>query len=156
MEAAELDEFDRRLLRAVQVDGRISQVALADIVHLSPSQCLRRLRRLEEAGVIARYVALLSQPAVGLGVTALVRVSLENHGATTWADFRDAVDPMPEVLECWTVAGDADYVLRIVAPDLKAFSEFLTTRILAMRSVKSVKSDILLDTLKSTTALPLL
>ncbi len=151
----ELDGYDLRLLKALQDDARLSNVALSESVHLSASQVHRRLRRLEEAGVIARYTAQLDPDRIGLGVLAFTSVSLERHGESASQGFARAVDGLPEVLECFSVTGEADYVLRIVARDLKAFSEFLLHRIMPIPGVRSVRSNIVLETVKQTTVLPL-
>lgn len=150
-----LDALDVRLLAALQAEGRASHVRLSEVVPLSPSQVQRRLRRLEEEGLIAGYVALLDAERLGLGVTAFTHVGLERHGERPAAAFHEAVRRMEAVQECWSVSGEADYLLRIVAPDLRAFSDFLMHRLLPVPGVASVKSNIVLERVKTTTALPL-
>ncbi|HSK41826.1 MAG TPA: Lrp/AsnC family transcriptional regulator [Arenibaculum sp.] len=150
-----LDGFDIRLLAALQEDARLSNVALSEKVHLSPSQVHRRLRRLEDVGVIARYTAQIVPDSVGLGVLAFTSVSLERHGESPATRFAQAVAHLPEVLECFSVTGEADYMLRIVAPDLKAFSDFLMHALMPLPGVRSVRSNIVLETVKQTTVLPL-
>jgi Lrp/AsnC family leucine-responsive transcriptional regulator len=149
------DAYDVRLLAALQEDARLSNVALSDRVHLSASQVHRRLRRLEELGAIARYSAQLDPHRVGLGVLAITSVSLERHGESPAERFAHAVSVLPEVLECFSVTGEADYLLRIVAPDLKSFSDFLMHRLMPLPGVRSVRSNIVLETVKQTTVLPL-
>ena len=150
-----IDGFDRQILAALQQDGRLTNVQLSERVHLSPSQCQRRVKRLEEAGVIARYVALVDPEAVGLDVSAFVHVSLDRHGEEPARAFAQAIARYPEILECWSVSGEADYLVRITASDLKAFSHFLMNDLLSLPMVSGVRSTIQLETLKSTTALPL-
>ncbi len=155
MRKIELDAADVRLLECLQRRARLSNVELSERVHLSASQCYRRLRRLEEGGVVRGYVALLEREPLGLGVMAFVNVTLEKHGESPAQAFNEAVQDDPEILECYAVSGEADYLLRVVAPDLKAFSDFLMHRLMRLPMVANVRSSILLDELKATTALPL-
>ena len=150
-----LDTMDIKILACLQDNARLTNVELSKLVNLSPSQCHRRIRQLEESGVVRRYVTLLNPAAVGLGVQAIVNVALVRHNENAANSFREAIQRLPEILECHTASGDADYVLRVVAEDLKSFSDFLMTKLLPMPIVNQVKSSILLDELKSTTALPL-
>ncbi|MFN3401065.1 MAG: Lrp/AsnC family transcriptional regulator [Ferrovibrio sp.] len=152
--AADLDVFDLRLLAALQREGRMPNAALAEKVGLSASQVSRRLARLEAEGVIATYAALLKPDAVGLTVLAFSSVSLERQ-AEAMDGFEAAVLRFPEILECYSVTGEQDFVLRIVAKDLKAFADFLSDRLLRVPGVRSVRSSIVLHTIKHTTALPL-
>ncbi len=156
MEAVKLDGFDRKLLRALQQDGRQSHVALAQAVHLSPSQCARRLAALEAAGIITGYGARLDAKALGLGVVALVAVRLDRQQASADAAFRRAVAKLPAVTECLMVTGDSDYLLRVLAPDLEAFSALLQSALLALPGVVGVRSSLVLETVKPAVALPLL
>ena len=150
----ELDRLDVKILEALQQNGRLSNVELSEVVHLSPSQCQRRRQKLEESGIIQRYVAQLDPEKVGLGVMALVSVSLDKHSEKIAEEFRAAIVEYPEVLECWGVAGDADYMLKVIASDLKAFADITLHRLLNLPMVSNVKSNLLLQTLKSTTELP--
>lgn len=150
-----IDAHDRRLLRALQQDGRRSHTALSELVHLSASQCQRRLKRLERDRVITGYTAIVDREALGLDVMAFVHISLDKHGENPARAFGEAVRDVPEVLECWAVTGDADYVLRVVAPDLKRFSNFLLHRLLALPMVASVHANLLLENLKFTPCLPM-
>lgn len=152
--AADLDVFDLRLLTALQREGRAPNAALAETVGLSASQVSRRLARLEAEGVIATYAALLKPDAVGLSVLAFSSVSLERQ-AEAMDGFEAAMLRFPEILECYSVTGEQDFVLRIVARDLKAFADFLSDRLLRVPGVRSVRSSIVLHTIKQTTALPL-
>ncbi len=151
---SELDVFDLRLLAALQRDGRAANAALAESVGLSASQVSRRLARLESEGVIEGYAALLAPEAVGLTVLAFSSISLERQ-AEAMDGFEAAVLRFPEILECYSVTGEADFVLRIVATDLKAFADFLSERLLRVPGVRSVRSSIVLHRIKQTTALPL-
>lgn len=155
MHEVDLDGYDRRLLKALQDNGRLSTVELADKIALSPSQCSRRLRKLESLGVVRGYAALLDRRKLGLDVMAFVSVALEQHGRESGTAFSRAIQNYPRVLECWAVSGDSDYLLRVVAPDLEALSGFLLDDLLGLPMVRSVRSNILLQELKATTVLPL-
>jgi DNA-binding Lrp family transcriptional regulator len=155
MQSPDLDVFDLRLLAALQRAGRSPNAQLAEAVGLSASQVSRRLARLEEAGVIAGYAALLRPEAVGLTVMAFSSVSLERHSEDLVHGFEQAVTARPEILDCWSVTGEADFVLRIVAADLKSFADFLSLRVLRIPGVRSVRSSIVLHRIKQSTALPL-
>lgn len=151
----DLDAYDLNILRALQGDARLSNVALSERVNLSPSQCSRRLQRLEREGVIAGYRVRLDQAALGLDVIALVNVTLERQGEAPAARFHDAVRDMPEVLECLLVTGDADYQLRVIAPTLQAFSRFVLDRLMKLPGVAAIRSSIVLDAVKPMGPLPL-
>ena len=150
-----LDHKDRQLLDVLQEEGRMSQIDLADRVALSPSQCGRRVKRLEEAGVIDGYRAVLDTPATGLSVVAFVMVSLEKHGEREAAAFDRAVEGRSNVLECWSISGDDDYMLRVVATDLRELSDWMMHDLLAIENISNVHSIIALDKVKYTTRLPL-
>lgn len=150
-----IDRYDLALLDAIQRDGSATNAVLSERIHLSPSQVSRRLQRLAESGVIAGHAALLDPATVGLGVTAFAQVILERHDETRSEAFESAVADLPEVLDCYSVSGDADYVLRIVAPDLAAFSESMMKRILRLPGVAHIKTNIALQKVKQTHVLPL-
>ena len=150
-----LDKKDRQLLDVLQEEGRTSQIDLSDRVALSPSQCGRRVRRLEEAGIIDGYTAVLDTASTGLLVVAFVMVSLEKHGREEAADFSRAVEGRSNVLECWYVSGDDDYMLRVVATDLRELSDWMMHDLLAIENVARVHSIIALDKVKYTTKLPM-
>lgn len=150
-----IDRYDLALLDAVQRDGLATNAALGETVHLSASQISRRLTRLAEAGIIAGHAALLDPAAVGLGVTAFAHVSLERHGRSQSDAFEAAIAELPEVLDCHAVSGDADYLLRMVAPDLPAFSELMMKRVLRLPGVAQVKTNIALQSIKQSHVLPL-
>lgn len=155
MQAITIDRHDLALLDAVQRDGLATNATLGEAVHLSASQVSRRLTRLAEAGIIAGHAALLDPEAVGLGVTAFAQVVLERHGKTQSDAFEWAVGDLPQVLECHSVSGEADYLLRIVAPDLPAFSELMMKQVLRLPGVAQVKTHIALQKLKQSHVLPL-
>ena len=150
-----IDRYDLALLDAVQRDGLATNAALGETVHLSASQISRRLTRLAEAGIIAGHAALLDPAAVGLGVTAFAHVSLERHGRSQSDAFEAAIAELPEVLDCHAVSGDADYLLRMVAPDLPAFSELMMKRVLRLPGVAQVKTNSALQSIKQSHVLPL-
>jgi Lrp/AsnC family leucine-responsive transcriptional regulator len=154
-----LDTIDRRILRALQVDGRITYDVLAAQISLSPSATLRRVKRLEESGVIAGYVALVPAERVGLGLTAYINVRLEKHSEMHKRNpmdlFRAAVQTWPEVVECAALTGDMDYLLRVVVQDMAHYSRFIMDTLLKHPSVEDCKTSFVLDRVKNTTALPL-
>lgn len=155
MPKLDLDAIDRRILAALQADGRLSNADLAERVGLSPSPCLRRVRRLEAAGLLGGYRALLGREAVGLGLTVFVGVKIGSHADQAAAEFEAAVVAMPEVIACHMVAGEADYLLEVVVPDLAAYQRFLLDRLLALPIVREVKSNIAIQALKQGAPLPL-
>ncbi len=150
-----IDRADLRILERLQGDARASHQDLAEIAHLSAPQCFRRVRKLEESGVIDRYVALVDPARVGLGVTAFVSVSLKSGQHQDMAKFKTIVAAIPEILECHTVTGEADYLLKVVATDLREFSRFLLERLVEHFEVVSTKSEVSLEQIKFTTALPI-
>ena len=150
-----LDSIDRKILEVLQDDARISNVDLAGRVGLSPSPCLRRVRELEESGVVRRYVALLDPGAVGLGVSVFMQVSLERQAEQGLDAFEKRILSRPEVLECYLITGDADYLLRVVVPDVAAFERFLLDHLTRIPGVASVKSSFALKQVKYRTSLPL-
>ena len=155
MHSIELDAFDRRLLQALQNNSRLTSLELAERVRLSASQCQRRMKKLEDAGVIERYTAVLNRAKTGFAVMAIITVRLEKHGRFPSQEFKEAIDRYPQILECWATTGDCDYILKVVTRDLNAFTVFLMDELLGLPIVASVKSSILLRQLKATTALPL-
>lgn len=156
--AVSLDAVDRRILRALQADGRMTYDVLAAQVQLSPSAALRRVKRLEEAGVIAGYVALVRAEAVGLGLTAYINVRLEKHTESHKRNpmdvFRASVQAWPEVVECAALTGEMDYLLRVVVEDMAHYSRFIMDTLLKHPSVEDCKTSFVLDRVKATTALP--
>jgi Lrp/AsnC family transcriptional regulator, leucine-responsive regulatory protein len=155
MTSTSLDRTDCKLLDLLQKDGRITNLELATKVALSPSACLRRVRALEEAGVIRGYAALLDPAKVGLGLTAFVTVKLEKRGRMPTDQFARACREWPEVAACHATTGDMDYLLRVVVEDLAHFSRFVMDSLLKHPGVIDMKSSFVLDPVKETTALPL-
>jgi len=150
-----LDPIDLRLLAALQEHGRASNLELAAAVKLSPAQTLRRHRRLEELGIIKRYETRLDAQALGFGVVAFIQVTMERGHMRELVKFKELVAKLPQVQECYSVTGDIDYVLKVVARDLKALSEFLLDTLMRAPGVSSVHSIVCLDELKGTSAMPL-
>lgn len=154
-----LDAIDRRILRALQDDGRITYDLLGAQVSLSSSAVLRRVKRLEESGVIAAYVALVAPERVGLGLTAYINVRLEKHSEVHKRNpmdlFRAAVQTWPEVVECAALTGEMDYLLRVVVQDMAHYSRFIMDTLLKHPSVEDCKTSFVLDRVKNTTAMPL-
>ena len=151
----DMDRIDMRLLAHLQAAGRASNLELAQAVGLSPAQCHRRHRRLEEKGYIAGYVARLDAVRLNLGVVAFIDVAMEKGHIRDLKKFTDVIVDLPEILECYSVTGDFDYVIKVVARDLKSLSTFLMEKLMRLPGVNSVRSSICLDELKCTTALPL-
>ncbi|MCW8087287.1 Lrp/AsnC family transcriptional regulator [Sabulicella glaciei] len=143
-----LDATDRRLLRALQRDGRIPVVALAEQAGLSPTPCQRRMRRLEEEGVIQGYAARLDPARLGLPLQAFIQVSLVSHAEEVVERFHAALAQRPEVLAAYTMSGEMDYLLHVLAPDMESFGEFATRALLRMPGVKETRSSFVLATLK--------
>jgi Lrp/AsnC family leucine-responsive transcriptional regulator len=154
MNKVAVDRYDIDLLQALQRDGRATNSALGEKVHLSTSQVSRRIQRLEETDVISHYVAVLNPEVVGLGVMAFTHVTLDRQGEQG-GRFEEAIADIPEVLECLSVTGEADYILRIAVPDLASFADFMTTRLLRLPGVANVKSTVTLKTIKQSFSLPL-
>jgi len=151
----DLDAIDKRLLACLQQDGRISNQELAQAVHLSPAQSHRRHKRLEEQGYVKGYETRLDAGKLGLGVLAYVHVTMERGHMREVARFRDTLMVLDQVQECYAVTGDFDYMLKVVARDLKQLSDFLLGTVALLPGVNGVRSSVCLDEIKSTTALPL-
>src|SRR5262250_3304173 len=149
------DPADLRILTALQSEGRLANVELAERVGLSPSPCLRRLKQLEASGHIRGYVALLDRKRLGFGVEAFVQVSLERHQDRFDKAFRKAVLSHPEIVGCYVMTGEMDYLLHVLARDLEAYGRFTLDVLLKMPGVKDVKSSLALEVVKDSTALPL-
>ena len=155
MSRADLDAIDRKILTALQENARMPNVELARDVGLSPSPCLRRVRALEDEGVIRRYATLVDQAAVGLPVSAFVSVSLERQIESALEEFEETVQARPEVMECYLMTGTADYFLRIVVSDLEAYERFLKEHLTRIPGVSSIQSSFALKQIAYRTALPL-
>src|SRR5262245_51863022 len=155
MPRADLDAIDRRILATLQEDGRLTNVELAERIGLSPSPCLRRVKRLEREGVIAGYRATLDRARGGLGVTVSVGIKIESHQDKGEATFTTAIRRLPEVVACHIVSGDFDYLAQVVVPDLEAYERFLLGTLLKIPGVKDVRSHFAIRTVKPPAPLPL-
>lgn len=150
-----MDAIDLRILERLQQDARISNVELARAVNLSPSPCLARVRALEEDGTIEKYVTLLDPKKIGITVSVLVQVTLEKQVEPALEAFERAVRERPEVMECYLMTGDADYLLRVLVPDVPAFERFILEFLSRVPGVGNIKSSFALKQVKYQTALPL-
>lgn len=150
-----MDRVDRRILKHLQGDSSLSHTELGERVHLSPSQVSRRILRLQNEGIIAGQVAILDEQKLGLQVEAYVAVSLSSYAPEVVRKFHDRITTLDEVLSCASTTGDPDYLLRIVAPDLRAYSKLMNTELLGHGDVASVRTSVVLDRIKHTTALPI-
>jgi Lrp/AsnC family leucine-responsive transcriptional regulator len=156
MSSNDLDAIDLRILNALQEDGRLTNQELADTVGLSPSPCLRRVRRLERDGFIRAYRAVLDREAVGLGLTVFVDIKVEKHSRDNAKALQDALAAMPEVVACHMVSGTADFIAEIVVPNLKAYERLLTEKLLTLPMIGDIRSNFALTQVKSDAALPLM
>lgn len=150
-----LDETDRRILRVLQRNARISNVDLANEVGLSPSPCLRRVKLLEESGIIERFVTVLRGEEVGLGLTVFVRVWFKTQDAAITQQFAETVRNFPEVMECYLTTGECDAIMRVVTADLHAYWRFQADHLTRIPSVQSVKTDVPMETIKRSYDLPI-
>ncbi|MGV2100004.1 Lrp/AsnC family transcriptional regulator [Rhizobium sp. 21-4511-3d] len=150
-----MDEIDRRILRVLQRNGRISNVELAREVGLSPSPCLRRVRLLEDAGIINRYVAILDPEKVGAGLTVFARIWFKTQDAQVTLQFAEAVRKFPEVTECYLTTGECDAILRIVTSNLHSYWRFQADHLTRIPSVLNIKTDVPMETVKQSFELPL-
>jgi len=151
----DFDRIDRKILGFLQEHGRASNLELAEAASLSPAQSHRRHRRLEEEGFIARYETRLNAARLGLSVVAFIHVGMEKGHIRDMKKFTDTVVDLPEILECYSVTGDFDYVVKVVAHDLKSLSLFLMEKLMRLPGVNSVRSSVCLDEIKCTSSLPL-
>ena len=150
-----LDTTDYNILNQLQSNARVANVELAKAVFLSPSPCLNRVKKLEESGVISRYVTLLDPHKLGLTVGVFVQISLERQIETALETFEQSIRVRPEVMECYLMTGDADYLLRIAVPDLPSFERFMLGHLTKIPGIASIKSSFALKQVKYQTALPL-
>ena len=155
---AALDKLDKAILRALQDNGRETYAVVGEQVGLSPSAVLRRVKRMEESGIIDRYVALVRPESVGLGLTAYINVRLEKHTESHKRNpmdvFRASVQSWPEVVECVALTGEMDFLLRVVVEDMAHYSRFIMETLLKHASVQDCKTSFVLDRVKTTTAVP--
>ncbi|GGE59215.1 transcriptional regulator [Streptosporangium jomthongense] len=155
MKHVELDKLDQRILAILQQDGRISNQQLAEQVGLSPAACWRRVRALEESGVIIGYSARLAPERVGQGLCVLVNLSLQRHTIDSTADIEQQVSSYPEVLQCFAVTGNSDFVLRVIVPDMESYDRFLNEKIFTLQGIAQVNSNFVLREIKNTQTLPM-
>jgi len=152
----DLDRIDRKILEQLQNNARITNLDLADKVGLSPTPCLRRVKRLEDSGVIDRHVTLLNADALGLGLTAYVGISMDRHTPDRFDGFEKAIAALPEVLECSIVTGqEADFLLKVVVRDMKHYEQFLLGRLAKLTGVTGVHTSFVLRKIVSKTQLPI-
>jgi Lrp/AsnC family leucine-responsive transcriptional regulator len=149
-----LDEFDRRILQILQVEGRLSNSELAARIGLSPTPCLRRVKALEQAGIIAGYRADLDRGRAGLGLTVMVGVKVDGHKDQNASAIQEAFIGMPEVIACHLVSGEADFLLEVVVKDLQAYEKFLLGKLIKLPMVKDIRSSFVIRTVKDRTPLP--
>jgi Lrp/AsnC family transcriptional regulator, leucine-responsive regulatory protein len=151
-----LDKIDTRILRELQKDGAITNLELAERIGLSPSPCARRVKQLEEAGIIQRKVTLLNASKLDLKLTALIQISMDRHTPDRFEIFEQKVRSYPEVIECLLITGQsADYQLKVVVPDMESYQEFLLNKITRIEGVTDVHSSFMLREVLNTTELPL-
>jgi DNA-binding Lrp family transcriptional regulator len=150
-----LDRYDRLILDALQVDGRVSNVQLAQQVNLSESACLRRVRALEDEGFIDRYAALLNQAKAGLSGNVFVHIGLHREEQSELAAFEDAIRDIPEVMECYLMTGEFDYLLRVVVANMADFERLHNESLTRLPGVARVNSSVAIRTVQKTTRLPL-
>ena len=150
-----MDKIDRRILQTLQQDGKLANNELAQRVGLSASPCLRRVKQLEETGIIEKYVALVNPQKVNLGLTVFARIWLKGQDAKTVNHFIDSVREILEIVECQLMAGDCDFFLRIVVTDLDAYRKFQIQHLNKITGIQNVKTEIPLQSIKQTTELPL-
>ncbi|MDF1634853.1 Lrp/AsnC family transcriptional regulator [Mycoplana sp. MJR14] len=150
----QFDSIDRAILRVLQQDGKIPNTDLASRVGLSPSPCLRRVKLLEEAGIIERYVALVDAAKLGMGFTVFARVWLTGQDEETVVPFVEAIRRLPQVVECHLMAGDCDFILRVVAADLDGYRRFQIEHLGRIKGVRNIKSEIPMQRVKQSTEIP--
>jgi len=150
-----LDATDRRILQALQADGRLSNVDLADRAGLSPSPCLRRVKRLEDDGVIAGYRAVLDRKRLGLDLTVFIEIKVGKHSRDNAATLHKALMEIPEVVACHMVSGVSDFLAEVVVENLEAYERFMTDRILTLPTIEDVRSNFAIRTIKAEGPLPL-
>jgi Lrp/AsnC family leucine-responsive transcriptional regulator len=150
-----LDTLDLRILAELQVDGSLSNVELARRVHLSPSPCLARVKALESQGVITRYVALANAVALGLGLSVFISISLKSQNKESLAEFERRIAEHDEVMECYLMTGDSDYLIRVALPDMSALEKFILEQLTPIPGIEKIRSSFALKQVRYKTALPL-
>ena len=152
---AKLDTIDLRILRELQQDGSLTNAALAQRINLSPSPCLARVRALEASGVIDRYVAIASAQALGLGLNVFISISLKEQSKAALAAFESRVSEHDEVMECYLMTGDSDYLIRVVVADIQALEKFILEQLSPIPGIEKIRSSFALKQVRYKTALPL-
>lgn len=150
-----LDSTDLKILAELQADGALSNIELARRIHLSPSPCLARVRALEAAGVIDRYVALASAAALGLGLNVFISISLKSQGKEALAHFERRICEHDEVMECYLMTGDSDYLIRVAVADIGALEKFILEQLTPIPGIEKIRSSFALKQVRYKTALPL-
>jgi Lrp/AsnC family leucine-responsive transcriptional regulator len=150
-----LDATDLKILQELQLDGALSNIELAKRVHLSPSPCLARVRALENAGVIDRYVALASAAALGLGLNVFINISLTRQNKESLANFEQRISEHDEVMECYLMTGDSDYLIRVAVADIGALEKFILEQLTPIPGIEKIRSSFALKQVRYKTALPL-
>ena len=151
----QLDEFDKKILGALQENARITTQELAERVGLSATPCARRVKRLEDDGLIDRYVTLLNPKRLGVGLTVFVNVRLNTQSAKTFEAFEQAVRKLPQVISCYLLAGNYDYLVQVCVADVEAFRSFIRDRLVTIEGIGETQSNVVLEETKRTTVLPL-
>lgn len=151
-----MDNFDLKILSRLQNDARVTNVSLAESINLSPAPCLRRVRELEQSGVIRKYATLLDPDKVGWDVSVFIEIRLEKQTLSCLTEFEASIESYPEVMECYLMTGVSDYLLRVVAKDLTSLQRFITDKLASIPNVATMKSSIALKQVKYKTALPIL
>lgn len=150
-----LDSIDLKILSELQTDGALSNIELARRIHLSPSPCLARVRALESAGVIDRYVALANAAALGLGLNVFINISLKSQSKEALAHFEQRISEHDEVMECYLMTGDSDYLIRVAVADIGALEKFILEQLTPIPGVEKIRSSFALKQVRYKTALPL-
>lgn len=150
-----LDHYDRKILQYLQENGRISNQELAEYVNLTPAPCLRRVKRLEQEGYLSHYAGIASRQHLGLKVIAFTQISLKQHDAKSIATFDEFVATNPHVMECYSIAGDHDYLLKVLARDIEEVEQFLLQKLMKQNFISSANTTFVLREHKHTTVLPM-
>lgn len=152
MENTKIDQIDRAILNALQIDGRLSMIELSEKVGLSPTPCSRRVKKLEDGGAITGYHAQIDEAKIGFGFSVFVSIQLERQLEDAMRSFEKAIAEYPEVVNCWLMTGNRDYLMRIAIPDLKGFELFLTSKLTKVSGIASIESSIPVRQVKSNTS----
>ena len=155
MDVAKLDKIDLRILKLLQEDANLSATDIAEQVGLSQSPCWRRINTLQENGYILSKVAILDRHKLDLGIVAFVNIKLSSHGRNSLEEFEQAIVDYPEIVECWTISGNMDYILRVVTKDMQSYEAFLRKKLLKLEHINEAQSHISMTEVKNTTKLPI-